>query len=91
MPLRIPRLFRRRRIDPDCEHVRNVSSEFIDGELSEAEEARVTAHTGWCPPCDAFINTLRATVSLLRAAPKREAPDELRHRLRDSLRKERSL
>ena len=90
MPLRIPRLFRRRRMDPDCEHVRNVSSEFIDGELSEPEEARVEKHIRWCPPCNALINTLRTTVDLLRASPKREAPDELRQRLRDSLRRERS-
>ena len=78
----------KRREEPDCQHVRDLSSDYIDGELDEVMVEKVGSHLGWCAPCNAFVNTLRATVELLRASPKRRAPDSLRDRLRETLRNE---
>ena len=80
-------LFRRRGMDDECEHVRTRSSDYIDGDLDEASADMVRSHLAWCPGCSAFVKTLTATVSLLRATPKRLAPDGFRQRVRESVRR----
>ena len=81
-------LFKRGDEDPDCHEVRGLSSEYIDGELDHASEERVKKHLGWCGPCNAFISTLRTTVSMLRSMPKREASDSFRERVRQAVKNE---
>ncbi len=81
-------LFKRRDEDPDCQEVRDLSSEYIDGELDQASEERVGKHLEWCGPCNAFISTLRTTVRMLRSMPKREASDAFRQRVRQSVQNE---
>ena len=84
---RLTRILRRGRRDSERHELRGVSSEYIDGELDEAAAARAKSHLDWCGPCNAFINTLRATVALLGNMPKRETPSEFRERVRENLRK----
>ena len=88
MVSRFLRLFKRRDEDPDCQEVRDLSSEYIDGELDSASEERVKKHLEWCGPCTAFISTLRTTVSMLRSMPRREAPDAFRERVRQAVKNE---
>ena len=76
----------RRDPDPDCEHVREMSSDFIDDDLDEEANQMVVAHLEWCPPCTAFINTLRATVGLLRSTPREAPPVDFKERVRDTIR-----
>ena len=64
--------------DIDCEHVQDLSSDYIDGELDHKHDDRLKAHLEWCAPCLAFINTLRATVGLLGSTPEEKAPPALR-------------
>ena len=88
MVSRIIGLFRRRNNELGCGEVRELSSDLIDEELNQATEVRVKSHLAKCGPCQAFVNTLRATVGLLRASPRPEAPSDLRQKLRENLRKE---
>ena len=88
MVSRFLKLFSRNAGDADCREVRDLSSDYIDGELDEASRGRVGEHIGWCGPCSAFINTLRATVNMLRSAPKRDAPEGFPDRVRDAVRNE---
>ena len=81
-------LFKRGDEDPDCREVRDLSSDYIDGEFDHVSQERVEKHLEWCPPCSAFLNTLRATVSMLRSMPKREASDAFRERVRQSVQNE---
>ncbi len=81
-------LFKRGDEDPDCHEVRGLSSDYIDGELDQASEERLARHLEWCGPCNAFISTLRTTVSMLRSLPKREASDSFRERVRQSVKSE---
>ena len=37
-------------------------SEYLDGELSDRERARVEEHTGMCPECSRLLATLRRTL-----------------------------
>ena len=70
---------------PDCTEVRESSSDYIDGELPRSYAGRIRSHLDSCPPCDAFVRTLRATVGLLRSLPKERAPEGFRGRVRQSL------
>lgn len=88
MVSRITGIFKRKGHDVDCQDVRELSSDYIDGDLDDARVSQVSRHLGWCGPCNAFVNTLRATVELLRATPKREPPDGFRDRIREKLRKD---
>ncbi len=74
--------------DIDCEHVQNLSSDYVDGDLDHKQEDKMKAHLEWCAPCLALINTLRATIGLLGSTPEVEAPPALRERLHDMAQKE---
>ena len=76
-------LFRKK----DDEHAvaRNLSSDFVDGELDAETEASVKSHLEWCPPCQSFVNTLRATIGLLGSSQPPETPDGFRERLDSKL------
>ncbi len=88
MVSRLAGIFGHRGDDLDCREVRNLSSDYIDSELDQAAAERVKSHLDSCPPCKSFVNTLRATVSLLRATPKRQPRSNFRQRIREGLRKE---
>ncbi len=81
----LARLFRGREGRTPCRDVVDLSSDYIDGELDEAVAVRLKGHLERCKPCRAFINTLRTTVDLLRATPRRPAPESFRERLRARL------
>ncbi len=72
----------------DCREVRDLSSDYIDDELDSASRSRIREHIGRCGPCNAFVNTLRATVNLLRSTPKSDAPDGFRERVSDAIKNE---
>ena len=88
MVSRLLGLFKRGDEDPDCHEVRGVSSDYIDGDLDHASEERVRKHLEWCGPCNAFISTLRSTVSMLRSLPKGEASESFRERVREAVKNE---
>ena len=87
----IGRLFRRRGREEDGHaQVRNLSSEYLDGELDGEAAKMVEAHLEMCPPCSAFFRTLKATIGLLGSSERTLAPSNFRERLRQRLRKERA-
>ena len=88
MVSRIKGLFNREEKAPDCDEVRDLSSDYIDGDLDAPAADRIKGHMEWCGPCGAFVNTLRSTVNLLRATPKSKAPDNFRERMRERLKTE---
>ena len=88
MVSRFLRVFSRMGGDNDCREVRDLSSDYIDDELDSASKDRVSEHIGRCGPCNAFVNTLRATVSILRSTPKSDAPEGFRDRVREAIKTE---
>lgn len=83
------RLFGGQKGGTPCREVVDLSSDYIDGELEEAVAVSLKGHLERCRPCQAFINTLRTTVELLKATPRRPAPESFRERLRARLQKAR--
>ena len=81
---RLVRLFRGRELD--CDEVRAASSDFIDGELSSRESSRIRAHLERCGLCTAFVETLRATIDMLRSTGATGAPVGFRERVQERIR-----
>ena len=87
MVSRVLRFLMRRNIE-DCKEVRGLASDYIDDDLEQVVRDRVKSHLDWCPPCNAFVRTLRTTVGLLKAAPKAKAAGDLQQRIRDKIRED---
>jgi predicted anti-sigma-YlaC factor YlaD len=68
--------------------IRDLSSDYIDGELAQEKIVKLKAHLEWCAPCLAFMNTLRATVGLFGSSDAPEPPASLPERIRESLKRE---
>ena len=53
-------------------------SDYLDGELPEAERIALEAHLQGCASCTEELDSLRATVQLLQRMPEVEAPRSFR-------------
>ena len=53
-------------------------SDFIDGELEPGARAALEEHLAACPACSEELESLRATVLMLRRMPEVEAPRSFR-------------
>ncbi len=90
MVSRLVGMFKRHSSDDDCLEVRERSSDFVDGDIDEPSEQRIRSHIGRCGPCNSFINTLRATVSLLRSTPKKDPSEGFRARVLRNIQRDQS-
>jgi anti-sigma factor RsiW len=64
-------------------------SDYLDGDLAASLTALIDAHRGECPPCEAFIRTLRRSVELVRARPREPLSEGVKTRLVEALRQAR--
>ncbi len=55
-------------------HVSDILSQYIDGEVTPAERARIEAHLATCEACRRELIQLRRVVSLLHSVPMAPAP-----------------
>ena len=58
----------------NCQEVRQLSSDYIEGELAPAKLSSIRSHLTWCGPCRAFVDTLAATIGALARLPRIAAP-----------------
>lgn len=73
---------------PGCGSMAERLSEYLDRELDPEACARIDDHLDTCPPCRAFLESLRRTVGLVRGARLRlELPDDVRRKILDAYRK----
>jgi RNA polymerase sigma-70 factor (ECF subfamily) len=61
----------------DCQAIFALLSEYLDHELPEDLCREIEAHIADCPPCVAFVESLRKTIELCRSAKQLEAPPPL--------------
>lgn len=59
-----------------CEHAMAVMSEYLDGELDEAQKEQLENHVMGCERCRMYLAELRATLELAGEL-KPQAPDVL--------------
>jgi anti-sigma factor RsiW len=58
--------------DLRCDEVVELVSDFIDGDLDAATEARVVQHLSGCDGCQAYVAQFRQTVETLAELPADE-------------------
>jgi RNA polymerase sigma-70 factor (ECF subfamily) len=71
-----------------CRQLFELLSEFIDGQIDDDRCAEIRTHLADCPPCDAFLNTLRKTVEVCQKLPCHSLPEETRQELKQMLQAE---
>ncbi len=64
----------------DWESQRERLSAYLDDQLSDAENAELTAHLATCERCGAELAELRGTIRLLQALPQPARPRRARGR-----------
>ena len=70
-----------------CKEILEKLSEYIDEELDPSLCDEIDGHMGDCPPCVAFMNTLKKTVKLFnKAGQEVSIPGDVQSRLHDFLR-----
>ena len=73
----------------NCRDMVDYLSDYVDGELDASIRKIIETHGGECPPCRAFVRTLRRTVEMVQASPSEPLPPILRQALCAALRKAR--
>jgi len=81
-----PELHRHGPADPACLEVFERLSEYLDQELTPADCAHIEEHIRDCPPCVAFLESLKACVRashdfLQEQPPPRPLPEDVREKL----------
>jgi hypothetical protein len=64
-----------------CEHIEELLSVFLEGELNPAEKEQVEVHLAGCPDCASLLADLRRTRQALAGFPEVEVSPGLQARL----------
>ena len=64
-----------------CRQIAELLGDYLEGTLPQHTRELLEWHIDACPPCVAFVNTYRGTVSVTRSLQNVETPSELRKRL----------
>ena len=65
-------LIRRREIEG--KGVRELSSDYLEEDLPPAKRSTIQSHLSKCGPCQAFVDTLASTISILASLPRVSPP-----------------
>jgi anti-sigma factor (TIGR02949 family) len=74
-----------------CKDCVDVLRDYLDGEMTPADEAHFKSHVADCPPCMEFLDTYKATPGLCRKALAQRMPEELTSKLKAFLREKATL
>lgn len=70
---------RRHRHDPlVCREFVELVTDYLEGRLSDGDQARFEAHLAECDGCDGYLEDMRRMVNSLHAAPEPPADPETR-------------
>ncbi len=69
---------------PDCRAIFEKLSDYIDGELPADLCTGIEHHMADCPPCQAFLESLRRTVRLVEQVDVPPLPREIRESVREA-------
>ena len=67
---------------------RDISSDYVDGEVTGDALRNADVHLEKCGPCRTFLDTLKATVAMLRGAPAQKAPPSLQADILENLKRQ---
>jgi len=66
----------------NCRELADMLLEFLSGELETHSCEEIRQHLQKCPPCEAYYQTYRITVTLSKKLPVREMSDHFSEKLR---------
>ncbi|WP_235915583.1 mycothiol system anti-sigma-R factor [Puerhibacterium puerhi] len=69
----------------ECEHALEHLYEFLDSEMTPADEQRMRAHVAHCSPCLAELSVEELVKQLVRRSCSERAPETLRVRIHQQL------
>jgi anti-sigma factor RsiW len=72
------KLFRR---DMACREVVEVVTDYLEGKLPARDRRALERHLTACDGCDAYLDQMRATISLTGRLAPEDVPAELEERL----------
>lgn len=58
----------------DCRGVRELSSDYLEKDLPPSKRSIIQSHLSKCGPCQAFVDTLASTISILASLPRVSPP-----------------
>ena len=67
--------------DIECRQIAELLGDYLDGTLPKATRELLEWHIEGCPPCVAFVNTYRGTITAARKLADVPIPTELKQRL----------
>ena len=70
-----------------CEECRGQFSDYIEGDLTPAVRAQMTAHLDVCADCRGALADMQAVVRAVRELPQVAPPPELRAQVRAAVRR----
>lgn len=65
----------------DCQRFENLISDYLEGQLSEAERRDFDAHCAGCPDCPDLLLQVRQVIAICHAFPESKPPDTLAERI----------
>jgi RNA polymerase sigma-70 factor (ECF subfamily) len=68
----------------NCKEIFEKLSDYMDGELPTDLCERIDDHMADCPPCQAFLESLRRTVRLVERVDAPAMPEEIRASVREA-------
>jgi anti-sigma factor RsiW len=66
----------------NCRELVELLLEFLAGELKADCCEEIRRHLSHCPPCEAYFESYRITITLSKNLPCREMPDQFTEKLR---------
>ena len=76
--------------DIECRQIAELLGDYLEGTLPSHTRELLEFHIDGCPPCVAFVNTYRGTITATRTLPDVPMPAELKKRLLSVLREQRA-
>jgi anti-sigma factor RsiW len=66
---------------PHCLELFSKLSEYIDGEMDEAQRRQIEAHVAECVACFACLQSLKQTIALCKQAGRQTVPEVFSEKL----------
>lgn len=70
----------------DCNDALKHLVDYLEGDLSDEDEAELEEHFQYCSPCMRFLESYRSTGKICKEAIEREMPASMKSSLLDFLR-----
>jgi anti-sigma factor RsiW len=65
----------------NCQELVELVTQYVEGTLSPADQARFESHLGVCADCHRYLDQMRQTILLVGTLVEQDIPDEAEERL----------